>query len=372
MGYEIFSFMDAFSGYNQIKISPEDEELTAFRTPKGIYCYKVMPFGLKNAGATYQRAMTIVLDGLLYEIVECYIDDIVVKSKHEKDHLKHLEMVFDRLRKHKLKMNPMKCAFGVSSGKFLGFIVTKRGIEIDPTKIKTIVDMPRPTNLHELKSLQGHLAYIRRFISNLSGRCKPFSWLMKKGVPFQWDQACQNAFEDIKKYLTNPPVLGAPIKGRPLILYTAAMPTSLGALLAQTNDAGKEVSLYYLSRTLQGAECNYPDIEKICLALVFAAQKLRHYMLEHTIHLVSRADPLRHILNKMTLSGRLAKWAMFLSQFDIVFVPQKAIKGQALANFLAAHPIPDDFPIDDDLPDEVVFTTTVSKPTWQMYFDGAC
>ena len=101
------------------------------------------------------------------------------------------------------------------------------------------------------------------------------------------------------------------------------MPTSLGDILAQTNDARKEVSLYYLSRTLQGAECNYPDIEKIRLTLVFAAQKLRHYMLEHTMHLVSRADPLRHILNKMTLSGRLAKWAMFLSQFDIVFVYTK-------------------------------------------------
>jgi hypothetical protein len=170
-------------------------------------------------------------------------------------------MVFERLRKHKLKMNPTKCAFRVSSGKFLGFVVTKHGIEIDPTKIKTIVDMPQLTNLHELKSLQGHLAYIRRLISNLSGRCKPFSRLMKKGVPFQWDQAWKSAFDDIKKYLTNPPVLCAPIKGRPLILYIAAMPTSLGVLLAQTNDEGKEVSLYYLSRTLLGAECNYLDIE---------------------------------------------------------------------------------------------------------------
>jgi len=101
MGYEIFSFMDGFSGYNQIKMAPEDQELTAFRTPKGIYCYKVMPFGLKNAGATYQHAITVVLDGLLYEIVECYTGDIVVKSKCEKDHLKHLAMVFERLRKHK-------------------------------------------------------------------------------------------------------------------------------------------------------------------------------------------------------------------------------------------------------------------------------
>jgi hypothetical protein len=140
-------------------------------------------------------------------------------------------MVFEHMRKYKLKMNPMKCAFGVSSGKFLGFIVTKSGIGVDPTNIKAIMDMPQPKNIHDLKSLQGHLAYIRRFISNLFGRCKPFSQLMKKGVPFEWDQACQNALEDIKKYLTNPPVLCAPIKGKPLILYTVAMPTSLGALL---------------------------------------------------------------------------------------------------------------------------------------------
>ena len=117
-----------------------------------------------------------------------------------------------------------------------------------------------------------------------------------------------------------------------MILYTAAMPASLGALLAQNNDAGKEMSLYYLSRTFVGAECNYPDMEKICLALVFAAQKLRHYMLEHTVHLISRADPLRYILNKMVLSGRLAKWAMILSQLDIKFLPQKAVKGQALGH----------------------------------------
>jgi hypothetical protein len=133
-------------------MASEDEELTAFRTPKGIYCYKVMSFGLKNAGATYQRAMTVVLDGLLYEIVECYIDDIIVKSKQETDHLKHLTMVFECLRKYKLKMNPMKCAFGVSSRKFLGFIVTKGSIEVDPTKIKAIMDMPQQKNINDLKS----------------------------------------------------------------------------------------------------------------------------------------------------------------------------------------------------------------------------
>ncbi|KAM1791541.1 hypothetical protein ACFX12_035498 [Malus domestica] len=130
-GHEALSFMDGSSGYNQIRMALEDEELTAFRTPKGIYCYKVMPFGLKNAGATYQRAMQKMFNDMLHKNVECYVDDMVVKTKKRSDHLKDLRVVFERLRKYNLKMNPLKCAFGVTSGKFLGFIVKHRGIEVD-------------------------------------------------------------------------------------------------------------------------------------------------------------------------------------------------------------------------------------------------
>ncbi|KAA0062537.1 uncharacterized protein E6C27_scaffold79G00080 [Cucumis melo var. makuwa] len=200
-GHEALSFMDGSSGYNQIRIALSDEEMTAFRTPKGIYCYKVMPFGLKNAGATYQRAMQKVFDDMLHKYVECYVDDLVVKSKRRQDHLKDLKVVFDRLRKYQLRMNPLKCAFGLTSGKFLGFIVRHRGIEIDQSKIDAIQKMPRPKSLHDLRSLQGRLAYIRRFISNLAGRCQPFQKLMRKGENFMWDEACQNAFDSIKKYL---------------------------------------------------------------------------------------------------------------------------------------------------------------------------
>ena len=128
--------------------------------------------------------MTKIFDEMLHNLVECYVDDLVVKSKKQPDHLIDLRQVFERLRKYQLKMNPMKCAFGVTSGKFLGFIVRYRGIEIDPDKIKAIWELPPPRNISELKSLQGRLAYIRRFISNLSGRCQPFSKLMKKGTPF--------------------------------------------------------------------------------------------------------------------------------------------------------------------------------------------
>lgn len=143
-GFGALSFMDGFSGYNQIKMAPEDEELTAFRTPKGIYCYPVMPFGLKNAGATYQRTMTNIFNDILHNTIECYVDDLVVKTKKRENHLNDLRKVFDRLRKYQLKMNPLKCAFGVTFGKFLGFVVRYQGIEIDPTKIKAIMEMPPP------------------------------------------------------------------------------------------------------------------------------------------------------------------------------------------------------------------------------------
>ncbi|KAG9450326.1 hypothetical protein H6P81_010291 [Aristolochia fimbriata] len=166
-----------------------------------------MPFGLKNAGATYQRAMQNIFDDFLHKRIECYVDDLVVKTKQRADHLLDLRAVFERLRRFQLKMNPLKCAFGVTSGKFLGFLVHHRGIEIDQSKIDAIQKMPEPKNVSELKSFQGHLAYIRRFISNLAGRCQPFSRLLKKGTPFEWDEACRNAFNNIKAYLTKPPVL---------------------------------------------------------------------------------------------------------------------------------------------------------------------
>jgi len=142
--------------------------------------------------------MTVVLDGLIHETVECYIDDLVVKTKDRQKHQVDLRIVFNRLWKYQLKMNPLKCVFAVQSGVFLGFIVHHRGIEIVPKKIKAIFDLPPPQNLSDLKSLQGHLAYIRRFISNLSGRTQPCSRLMRKCVPFHWDEQCQDALDSLK------------------------------------------------------------------------------------------------------------------------------------------------------------------------------
>jgi len=148
--FEWVSFMDGFSGYNQIKMYPDDEKHTSFRTPLGVFCYTVMPFGLKNAGATYQRAMSTIFRDHLRKTVECYVDDIAIKSCDKNSHLHDLRTMFDLMRVHQLKMNPTKSFLGVSSGKFLGFIVTFKGIHLDPDKIKAIQDMQPPENLKEL------------------------------------------------------------------------------------------------------------------------------------------------------------------------------------------------------------------------------
>ncbi|XP_019172511.1 PREDICTED: uncharacterized protein LOC109167896 [Ipomoea nil] len=193
---------------------------------------------------------------------------------------------------------------------------------------------------------------------------------MKKSIPFIWDEACKNAFESIKSYLMKPPVLTAPVHGRPLILYISAQDCSVGALLAQENDKGKENALYYLSRMMTPNELKYSPIEKLCLALVFAIKKLKHYFESHTIRLVSKANPVKYVMAKVVLSDRLARWYLLFQQFEVIYVPQKSVKGQALADFLADHPIPAEWELSDDLPDEDVLVIEVLPP-WKMYFDGA-
>jgi len=172
-GFEWMSFMDGFSGYNQMKMYPDDEKHTSFRMPLGMYCYTVMPFGLKNTGKTCQIAMNIIFHEHICKTVECYMDDIVVKSHAKGDHIADLKRIFDIMWTHQLKLNPTKSFLGVASSKFLGFFVTSKKIHLDSEKIRAIQKIQPPRNLRELRGLQGRLAYIWRFISNLSGCANP-------------------------------------------------------------------------------------------------------------------------------------------------------------------------------------------------------
>ena len=220
-------------------MAPKDQEVTAFCTPKGVFYYKVMPSSLKIAKATYQRAIQTIFDDMLHKAMEFYIDDSVVKSKRRPNDLQDLHQIFDILRWCQLKMNPLKCAFDVPLGKFLGFIVRYRGIEIYQAKIKTVQETPARRNLKELRGLQGDLAYIRRLTPDLSSNCHPFYHLITKDTQFEWDQSCQKAFESIKRYLSKPSVLGALIPSKALILHRA-QEKSLGSLCTRENEEGKE------------------------------------------------------------------------------------------------------------------------------------
>lgn len=217
--------------------------------------------------------------------------------------------------------------FDVIIGKLLGFIVSNKGIEVDPSKVKAIIDIPPPSILKQLRGLQGRLQSIRRFITQLADKCHPFQHLLRKGVTFKWTKQRQEAFQALKDYLVNTPVLVSPTLGKPLLLYISATNLALGALLAQHDDKGKQRAIYYISRTLIGYELNYTSIEKACLVVIFASQKLRHYMLSDKVQLIAHFDPLKYLLSKVTLTERLAKWVMILSEFDIEYIDRKAIKG---------------------------------------------
>ena len=185
-GSAMFSFMDGFSGYNQIKMAPKDAKKTAFRTPMGNFYYTVMPFGLKNAGTTYQRVMTAIFHDMMHQKLEDYVNDIVVKSRRREEHFRVLKRLFKRCRAVKLRMNPLKCAFGVSSRKFLGFLVHSRGIDVDPAKATTIATIRPPATVKELKSFLGKVSYIQRFIPRLASITSVFTKLLKKGQSFEW------------------------------------------------------------------------------------------------------------------------------------------------------------------------------------------
>ena len=319
-GHPMLSFMDGFSGYNQILMALEDMENTSFITEWGTYCYRVMPFGLKNAGATYQRAATTLFHHMMHRDVEVYVDDMIVKSQGGADHLAALQRFFERTRQFRLRLNPKKCSFGVTSGKLLGHIVSERDIEVDPEKTKAILDMPAPRTEKEIRGFLGRLQYISRFIARLTDICEPIFRLLRKNRPTVWNDDCQCAFEKIKECLLSPPVLVPPTPGRPLLLYLSVSDIALGCMLAQLDDSGKERAIYYLSKRMLEYECKYITIERLCLALVWATRRLRHYVTEYSILLVSRLDPLKYLFDRPILTGRLMRWLVLLTEFDIQYM----------------------------------------------------
>ncbi|RVW59143.1 Transposon Ty3-I Gag-Pol polyprotein [Vitis vinifera] len=232
-GHSMLSFMDGFSGYSQILMAPEDMEKTSFITEWGTYCYRVMPFGLKNAGATYQRAATTLFHDMMHRDVEVYVDDMIVKSRGRSDHLAALERFFERIRQFRLRLNPKKCTFGVTSGKLLGYMVSERGIEVDPDKIRAILTC-LPRTEREVRGFLGrlHVSALERIESTC---CRLQFW----------------------RSYTRP-------SSTPILVSSDV---ALGCMLAQLDDSGKDRAIYYLSKRMLDYETRYVMIERYCLAL---------------------------------------------------------------------------------------------------------
>ncbi|XP_015935342.1 uncharacterized protein LOC107461378 [Arachis duranensis] len=231
-----------------------------------------------------------------------------------------------------MRLNPLKCAFAMEAEKFLGFMITQRGVEANPEKCQAILQMKSPGCVKDVQRLSGRLTALSRFLGASAARALPFFNLMKKGIVFEWTLACEEAFKHFKEILATPPVLGKPKVGEPLYLYLAIMEEALVVVLVR-KEGKVQQSIYFVSRALQGAELRYIKLEKLPLALLTFSRRLRQYFQGHQV--VVRTDQgIRQVLQKPDLAGRMMTWAIELSQYDLRYEPRHAIKAQAMADFL--------------------------------------
>jgi ribonuclease HI len=333
---ELMSLLDCYSGYHQIWKKKEDKPKTSFITPSGTYCYLRMPEGLKNAGGSFSRMTSKVLHSQIGRNVLTYVDDIIVKSTKQENHIADLQETFANFRQAGLKLNPKKCVFGVKKGKFLGCLVSTKGIEANPSKIEAILRMEPPSTKKGAQRLVGRLASLNRFISGLTKRNLPFFEILKSAKVFQWGPAQQKAFEELKQYLIDLTTLTPPSPGAPLLLYVAASLSAVSAALVQEKLDGqtkKQVPVHFVSEVLSLSKKNYTDLEKVLYDVLMASRKLRHYFQAYHI-IVPSSQPLKDIMRTREATGRIGKWAMELNEFSIDYVHRSSIQSQALADFI--------------------------------------
>ena len=281
-GYEYYCFLDGYSGYNQIAIAPEDQEKTTFTCPYGTFAFRRMPFGLCNAPGTFQRCMMAIFSDMVEKTIEIFMDDFSVMGNSFDNCLKNLRAVLARCEETNLVLNWEKCHFMVQEGIVLGHRISARGIEVDKAKIEAIEKLPPPPSVKGIRSFLGHAGFYRRFIKNFSQIAKPLSNLLVQGIPFEFDPQCLQAFTVLKDKLISAPIVVAPDWSFPFELMCDASDYAIGAVLGQKREKIFQV-IYYASRTLNDAQLNYSTTEKELLAIVFAFDKFRLYLIGNKV-----------------------------------------------------------------------------------------
>lgn len=336
-GAKYFSVFDLASGFHQIKMHPDDSHKTAFSTPHGHYEFDRMPFGLKNAPATFQRIMDKVLTGMQGTEMFVYLDDIVLYASSLREHEIKFEKLANKLREANLKLQPEKCEFLRKEVTYLGHIISENGVQPDPKKLEAVKNFPVPKNQKNIKQFLGLAGYYRRFIEGFSNIAKPLTNLLKGGIEFKWNQKEQDSFNTLKNTLCQEPVLQYPDFSKPFIITTDASGTAIGAILSQ-GPIGKDRPISYASRVLNDAEKNYSTIEKELLAIVYAVKHFRPYLYGKKFVLVTDHKPLTWLHKAKDPTSRLARWKIKLAEYDYEIV-YKAGKTNVNADALSRNPV---------------------------------
>ncbi|KAG7578943.1 Ribonuclease H-like superfamily [Arabidopsis thaliana x Arabidopsis arenosa] len=345
-----YCFLDGYSGFFQIPIHPNDQEKTTFTCPYGTFAYKRMPFGLCNAPATFQRCMTSIFSDLIEEMVEVFMDDFSVYGSSFSSCLLNLCRVLARCEETNLVLNWEKCHFMVREGIVLGHKISEKGIEVDKGKIEVMMQLQPPKTVKDIRSFLGHAGFYRRFIKDFSKIPRPLTRLLCKEAEFEFDEDCLKAFHTIKEALVTAPVVQAPNWDYPFEIMCDASDYAVGAVLGQRIDKKLHV-IYYASRTLDEAQGRYATTEKELLAVVFAFEKFRSYLVGSKVTVYTDHAALRHIYAKKDTKPRLLRWILLLQEFDMEIVDKKGIENGA-ADHLSRMRMEEATPIDDSMPEE--------------------
>ena len=315
-GAKVFSTLDLKSGYHQILMNPEDRHKTAFATQFGLYEWKAMPMGLKNAPATFERLMDLIMTGLNWKNVLIYLDDILIFGKDFDEHYDNLREVLDRLRRAKLKLSPKKCHLLKSTVTYLGHVINNGEIRPDPEKTNLIATYPVPKNIKEVRSFVSLASYYRKFVRNFAQIAKPLTCLLEKGKEFHWTLECQHAFDNLRSNLEETTKLTLPNFKKTFRLACDASGVALGAVLSQLDDEGKERPIAFASRILSKTERKWGITEREAFAIVWAVNYFRSYLLGNKFDLFTDHRPLTFLRTLKNPSPKIARWLLQLEEYE--------------------------------------------------------